>query len=42
MIPEIGHFALLVALCVAVIQGLVPLAGGILVLSGWLLKFFVD
>ncbi|MFO0707651.1 MAG: heme lyase CcmF/NrfE family subunit [Nitrospira sp.] len=27
MIPEIGHFALILALCVAVVQGLVPLYG---------------
>src|SRR4249919_1674328 len=27
MIPEIGHFALIVALCISVVQGLVPLIG---------------
>ena len=27
MIPEIGHFALILALCVAVVQGVVPLYG---------------
>ncbi|MFO0733268.1 MAG: heme lyase CcmF/NrfE family subunit [Nitrospiraceae bacterium] len=27
MIPELGHFALIVALCVAVVQGTVPLVG---------------
>jgi cytochrome c-type biogenesis protein CcmF len=27
MIPELGHFALIVALCIAVVQALVPLAG---------------
>ncbi|MDH3386334.1 MAG: heme lyase CcmF/NrfE family subunit [Gammaproteobacteria bacterium] len=27
MIPEIGHFALIIALCIAFIQALVPLAG---------------
>ena len=27
MIPEIGHFALILALCVAVVQGIVPLYG---------------
>ncbi len=27
MIPEIGHFALIIGLCIAVIQALVPLAG---------------
>ena len=27
MIPEIGHFALIMALCVAMIQGVVSIAG---------------
>ena len=27
MIPEIGHFALIIALCIAFVQALVPLAG---------------
>ena len=27
MIPEIGHFALIVALCISVVQALVPLIG---------------
>ncbi len=27
MIPEIGHFALILALAVAVVQGVVPLLG---------------
>ena len=27
MIPELGHFALILALCVALVQGIVPLAG---------------
>ena len=27
MIPEIGHFALILALCVSVIQGVLPLLG---------------
>ncbi len=27
MIPEIGHFALIVALCVAIVQGILPLLG---------------
>jgi cytochrome c-type biogenesis protein CcmF len=27
MIPEIGHFALIMALCVATIQGVVSIAG---------------
>ncbi|MBI2754716.1 MAG: heme lyase CcmF/NrfE family subunit [Betaproteobacteria bacterium] len=29
MIPELGHFALILALCVALAQGLVPLAGAV-------------
>ena len=36
MIPEIGHFALLVALCIAVVQGLVPLAGTTLGVQRWI------
>ena len=27
MIPEIGHFALILALCVAVVQGSLPIYG---------------
>lgn len=27
MIPELGHFALILALCVAVVQGTLPLLG---------------
>ena len=27
MIPEIGHFALIVALCISIVQALVPLIG---------------
>ena len=27
MTPELGHFALILALCVAVVQGVLPLAG---------------
>jgi cytochrome c-type biogenesis protein CcmF len=27
MIPELGHFALIVALCIACVQALVPLLG---------------
>ncbi len=36
MIPEIGHFALIIALCVAVIQALVPLAGTALGVQRWI------
>ena len=27
MIPELGHFALVLALCVAIVQGVLPLVG---------------
>jgi cytochrome c-type biogenesis protein CcmF len=27
MIAELGHFALIIALCVAIVQGVVPLLG---------------
>ncbi len=36
MMPEIGHFALIVALCIAILQGLVPLAGTILGVQRWI------
>lgn len=36
MIPEIGHFALVLALCLAVIQGVVPLVGAEKRYSSWL------
>ncbi|MFZ9037232.1 MAG: heme lyase CcmF/NrfE family subunit [Gammaproteobacteria bacterium] len=35
MMPEIGHFALIVALCIAITQALVPLAGTILGVQRW-------
>jgi len=35
MIPEIGHFALIIALCVALTQSLVPLAGAGLGVQRW-------
>ncbi len=35
MIPEIGHFALVLALCVVVIQAVIPLAGTCLALNRW-------
>ncbi len=35
MIPEIGHFALIVALCIALIQAIVPLAGATLGVQRW-------
>ena len=36
MIPEIGQFALIVALCVALVQALVPLAGSSLGIQRWI------
>ncbi len=36
MIPEIGHFALILGLCVAVILAVVPLAGASLGISRWI------
>ncbi len=35
MIPEIGHFALILALCLAVVQGVVPLVGAHKRYSSW-------
>ncbi|WP_301101708.1 heme lyase CcmF/NrfE family subunit [Propionivibrio sp.] len=36
MIPEIGHFALIVALCVALVQGILPLIGAHQRRPGWI------
>ena len=36
MIPEIGQFALIVALCIAITQALVPLAGASLGIQRWI------
>ncbi len=36
MVPEIGHFALILALCVALIQGVVSLAGAQLGIRSWI------
>ncbi len=36
MIPEIGHFALILALCLAVIQGVIPLVGAQKRYSSWI------
>ncbi|MDH5324609.1 MAG: heme lyase CcmF/NrfE family subunit [Gammaproteobacteria bacterium] len=36
MIPEIGHFALIIALCVAIVQGVVPLLGAQLGIRPWM------
>ncbi|AEG00747.1 heme lyase CcmF/NrfE family subunit [Methylomonas methanica] len=35
MIPEIGHFALILALCMAVVQGTLPLVGASKGIAGW-------
>jgi len=35
MIPEIGHFALILALCIAGVQALIPLAGASFGISRW-------
>ena len=35
MIPEIGHFALILALCMAVVQGVLPFAGAAKGIAGW-------
>nr|VFJ43014.1 MAG: cytochrome c-type biogenesis protein CcmF [Candidatus Kentron sp. DK] len=37
MIPEIGHFALILALCLAILQGVVPLIGAARGDSAWML-----
>jgi len=36
MIPEIGHFALILALCVAVVQGVVSIGGAQLGIRSWM------
>ncbi len=36
MIPEIGHFALIMALCVALVQGIVSIAGAQLGIRSWI------
>ncbi len=36
MIPEIGHFALILALCLALVQGVVPLLGAWQKNAGWM------
>lgn len=35
MIPEIGHFALILALCMALVQGTLPLVGASKGIAGW-------
>ena len=36
MIPELGHFALVLALCMAIIQSLLPLIGSLRLTTGWI------
>ncbi|WP_455206154.1 heme lyase CcmF/NrfE family subunit, partial [Kaarinaea lacus] len=36
MVPEIGHFALILALCVAIVQGVVPIAGAQFGIKSWI------
>lgn len=36
MIPELGHFALILALCLAIIQGVFPIAGAALGIPAWM------
>ena len=35
MIPELGHFALILALCMAVVQGFLPIFGASRAIAGW-------
>ena len=35
MIPEIGHFALILALCIAIVQSVLPLAGATIGIQRW-------
>jgi cytochrome c-type biogenesis protein CcmF len=36
MVPEIGHFALILALCIAIVQGVVSIAGAQLGVKSWM------
>ena len=36
MIPEIGHFALILAMCVALVQGVLPLVGAVRGNRAWM------
>ena len=36
MLPEIGHFALIMALCMALVQTIFPLIGTIRSIPGWI------
>ena len=35
MIPELGHFALILALCMALVLAVVPIAGAMRSVAGW-------
>lgn len=35
MIPEIGHFALIIALCITIVQSVLPLAGATIGIQRW-------
>ena len=36
MIPELGHYALILAFCVSLVQGILPLIGAHRQHSGWI------
>ena len=36
MIPELGHFALILALCMALVLGCIPIAGAFRNIPGWI------
>ncbi len=36
MLPELGHFALILALCTALVQGIIPLVGAARGMPGWM------
>lgn len=36
MVPEIGHFALIMALCIALVQGIIPIAGAQFGMRSWM------
>ena len=36
MLPEIGHFALAIALCIALVQGVIPMIGAARRIPGWI------
>jgi cytochrome c-type biogenesis protein CcmF len=36
MIPELGHFSLILALCMAIVLGALPIVGSLRAISGWI------